>query len=72
MEQTAFNPAQMKILHLMSFVKSNEELDDLGRVISKYFAEKLDNDMDKFCAEEGITQATIEAWGNEHMRTPYK
>ncbi len=72
MEQTAFNPAQMKILHLMSFVKSKEELDDLERVISKYFAEKLDNDMDKFCAEEGITQANIEAWGNEHMRTPYK
>ena len=73
MEQsTIFNPAQMKILHMMSFIKTPQELDDLENVISKYFANKVDVGMDVLCNSGDITIDTIEEWGKEHLRTSYK
>lgn len=72
MERTVFNPAQMKILHLMSYIKSPKELDEVSDVLSNYFAEKLDSEMDAFCSENNITEETIENWGKEHMRTSSK
>lgn len=73
MEQaTVFNPAQMRILHLMSFIKTQQELDDLENVIAKYFAKKVDIGMDALCDSGDITLDTIEEWGKEHLRTPYK
>ena len=41
MEQTVFNPAQMRILHMMSFIKTPQQLDNLENAISQYFAQKL-------------------------------
>ena len=32
MEQTVFNPAQMKILQMMSYIKTPQELDNLENV----------------------------------------
>ena len=72
MEQTVFNPAQMKILHMMSFVKTPQELDNLEKVISQYFAQKADAGLDALCDSGKITLDTIEEWGNEHLRTSYK
>lgn len=66
MEQTVFNPAQMRILHMMSFIKTQEELDKLENVISQYFAKKVDVGMDALCNSGVITLDTIEGWGNEH------
>lgn len=36
MEQTVFNSAQKRILHMMSFIKTPKELDDLESVLSDY------------------------------------
>ncbi len=73
MEQTTiFNPAQMRILHMMSFIKTPKELDNLEDAIAQYFAKKADQGMDALCDSGAISLDTIESWGNEHMRTPYK
>ena len=72
MEQLVLNPAQKKILHMMSFIKTPQELDNLENVISQYFANKIDAEMDSLCHSGAITLDTIEDWGNEHMRTSYK
>ncbi len=73
MEQTTiFNPAQMRILHMMSFIKTPNELDNLEDAIAQYFAQKVDAGMDALCDSGTITLDTIENWGKEHMRTPYK
>ncbi len=71
MEQTVFNPAQMRILHMMSFIKTPEELDNLENAISQYFAKKVDAGMDALCNSGAITLDTIEGWGDEHLRTSY-
>ena len=41
MEQTVFNPAQMKILQMMAYIKTPQELDNLENVLSQYFAKKV-------------------------------
>ena len=72
MEQTVFNPAQLKILHMMSYIKTPQELDNLENVLSQYFAAKVDEGMDELCENGSITLDTIEEWGNQHLRTSTK
>lgn len=72
MESTVFNPAQLKIMQMLSYIKTQEELEELQNVISNYFAKKVDDEMDKLWEQGIIDEQTIEQWGKEHMRTPYK
>ena len=72
MEQTVFNPAQKRILHMMSFVNTPKELNALENVLSEYFAKKVDEGMDKLCANGEVTLDTIEGWGEEHLRKSCK
>lgn len=72
MERTVFNPAQMKILRMMSFINTPKELESLENVISQYFAKKVDVDIDALCEKGDITLDTIEEWGKEHLRTTTK
>lgn len=51
MEQTVFNPAQKRILHMMSFVNTPKELNALENVLSEYFAKKVDEEMDKIVCQ---------------------
>ncbi len=69
MEQTVFNSAQMRILHMMSFIKTPQELESLEDAISQYFAKRIDEEMDALCDNGTITLDTIEEWGKEHLRT---
>lgn len=72
MEATVLNNAQLHLLHMMSYIKTNEELYELKNVLSDYYAKKVDAEMDQLCEQGIITPATIEEWGKEHMRTAYK
>lgn len=72
METTVFNDAQLHLLHMMSYVKSKEELNDLQNAISDYYAKRVDAELDLLCEQGKITLSTIEKWGKEHLRTPYK
>ena len=69
---TVFNPAQMKILQMMSYIKTPQELDNLENVLSQYFAKKVDEGIDELCDNGSITLDTIESWGNEYLRTSGK
>lgn len=72
MESTVFNPAQLKIMQMLSYIKTQEELEELQNVISNYYAKKVDDEMDKLWEQGIINEQTIEQWGKEHLRTPYK
>lgn len=69
---TVFNEAQIHLLHMMSYIKTNEELDELQNVLSDYFAQKADAGLDALCDQGLINNDTIESWGKEHLRTAYK
>ena len=71
-DATIFNPAQQRILGMMSYINTPEALDELEWVLRKYYSAKLDEKLNRLCEEKKITEDMIEQWGKEHMRTPYK
>ena len=71
MERTIFNNAQLEILDLMSYVESKETLDEIRDMLSRYFAEKAQKEIDKLWEEGTINDIVVEGWKTEHMRTPY-
>lgn len=72
MESTIFSAAQKHILQIMSYMKDDSQIDELDRVLSDYYAKRIDEELDKFVSSGAITTETIEEWGKEHMRTSYK
>ena len=72
MSQTSFNPAQLHLLKMFSYVKSEENLLEIKNVLAAHFAQKVDDEMNVLWEEGKIDADTIEQWGNEHLRTPYK
>lgn len=71
MERTVFNNAQLEILDLMSYVESEDTLNEIRDMLSRYFAEKAQKEIDKLWEAGTIKDAVVEGWKNEHMRTPY-
>ena len=65
------NPAQMQLLDMMSFVKTPEALSDLNKVISDYFVQKADEEMNKLWEDGSLNEKRIEGFRHLHERTPY-
>lgn len=72
MERTVFNAAQLQILDLMAYVESEDTLNEIKDMLSNYFAQKAEREIDKLWDNGQINNAIIEEWKHEHMRTPYK
>ena len=71
MERTVFNAAQLQILDLMSYVESDETLNEIKDMLSDYFAQKAEKAIDKLWDNGQINNSVIEQWKNEHLRSPY-
>ena len=72
MENTVFNPAQMQLLEMMSFVKSDKALDGLKQAISDYFAVQAQNEIDRLWNAGVLNEKKVEEFRQLHERTPYK
>lgn len=72
MEATVFNPAQMQLLEMMSFVKSEKALDGLKQAISDYFATQAQEEIDRLWEVGALNEEKVESFRNLHERTPYK
>ena len=64
--------ARLEVLSAVNGMSTLAELNEFRDVIAHYFAEKAQRAIDALCDDGTITQDTIEAWGREHMRTPYR
>ena len=62
------NPAQLHFLQILSYIKTDEALMDLKRLVRDYYAQQLQKEADKYWAEGKIDDHLL----NEHLRTPYK
>lgn len=72
MDQLAtMNQAQLQILDMLSFIKTPEALQDLNKVISDYFVQKADAELDRMWNEETLDEERIESFRHLHERTPY-
>ena len=70
MERTVFNNAQLEILDLMSYVENEAMLNEIRDMLSRYFAEKAQQEIDKLWEDGTINDSVVEGWKTEHMRTP--
>ncbi|WP_293712723.1 hypothetical protein [uncultured Parabacteroides sp.] len=72
MERTVFNAAQLQILDLMAYVESEDTLNEIKDMLSNYFAQKAEKEIDKLWDSGQINNTVIEGWKHEHLRTSYK
>ena len=68
MQAGVFNPAQLEIIDMMSFVKTQDSLLQLKQVISDFFVEKAQEEIDRLWD----TGDKVKSFRTLHERTPYK
>lgn len=71
-KKTTLNEAQLSILHLLSTMNTVEEVHELRRVISSYYAQKATEEMDQLWETGQWSEEKNEDILKEHLRTPYK
>lgn len=69
---TTLNEAQLQILDMMSFIKSEETLNDLKKVISDFFAKQAQDEIDRLWEIGELNETKVEGFRKLHERTSYK
>lgn len=64
--------AKLEVLSAVQKINSESELKEFKNMLAHYFASKAQKAIDALWDEGTINASTIEAWGKEHMRTPYR
>ncbi len=64
----ALNNAQLEILKLFKYEKTDEELAELKQVLVDYLFNKAIAEADKVHLEKGYTTQDVEQWKDEHTR----
>ena len=63
---------QLELLRVFSYDLPEEQLLEIRQLLARYFAQKIDDEMDVLWEERGWTEETMRTWANEHLRTPYR
>ena len=63
---------QLEILKLFSVELPSNQLIEIRDILSKYFAKKASDEMDRLWEENNWSDKTMDDWSNEHMRTKYE
>ena len=72
LQSKPFTPFQIEMLEMVSRITSEKEMQDIRRLFGQYFAAKAEDALDRLWDEGVLSDAVMEEWKNEHMRTPYK
>ena len=64
--------AQLELLNALNNINSEAELNEFKDLVAHYFAQKAQKAIDALWDKGDINADTIEQWGKEHMRTPYR
>ena len=72
MQTAVFNDAQLEILRMMSFAKTNDVLIDIKQALSDYFANKAQQEIDRLWQVGELDEDKVNSFLNLHERTPYK
>jgi len=72
MQTPVFNAAQLEIIDMLSFVKTDDTLAQLKQVISDFFVEQAQNEIDKMWASGEMNEEKLESFRTLHERTSYK
>lgn len=64
--------AQLELLNALKSINSESELNEFKDLVAHFFAEKAQKEIDAMWDQGIINEDTINQWGAEHMRTPYR
>ena len=70
-KETTMNQTLLQILDMLSFIKTPEALRDLNKVISDYFVQMADDELDRMWNEGTLNEERIDSFRHLHKRTPY-
>jgi hypothetical protein len=59
---------QLELIKLFQYELPEEQLLDIKRLLARYFAQKITNDLDILWQEKNWTNETIEQWKHEKLR----
>lgn len=63
---------QLELLKMFKYDLGESQLVELKELLSTYFSNKVDAEMDKVCNEKEWSISTIESLAKKHTRTSYK
>ena len=64
--------AKLEFMNAINSINSEAELKSFRDMLARYFAQKAQKALDALWDQGAINNDTIEKWGEEHMRTPYR
>lgn len=64
--------AKLDVLNVLRGIESEADYVDFRNMLARYFADKAQKQIDALWDNGSINEQTVEAWGKEHMRTPYR
>ena len=69
---TAFNPMQLQLLRMFSYVKTEDQLKEIKAALCDFFFKRVEEGMDRLTEQGEWSQEKEETILTEHLRTPYK
>ena len=64
--------AQLELFNALKNINSESELNEFKDLVAHFFAQKAQKAIDDMWDNGLINEDTINQWGAEHMRTPYR
>jgi hypothetical protein len=62
---------QIEILKTFSYPLPESQVLEIRELLSNYFLNKMDDELDRLTKENNWTEQTFIDWSREHNRTPY-
>lgn len=69
---TKLTDLQIELVKTFSIPMSEETVLEIKEMLSNYFLQKMDTELDKLTLENNWTDKTFEDWSNEHNRISEK
>lgn len=66
-----FNSAQRAVLNVVSCLQSEQDLEDLKRILIKFLNDRMQKEMDKLWNSGDWSDKKLEEMKSEHLRTAY-
>jgi hypothetical protein len=66
---SSLNPIQLHLLQMFRYTKSKKSLEDLKVFLAKFYADQVDDEMDKIWNEKKLSQKKLKDMAKEHFRT---
>lgn len=72
MQTQKLSNLQLELLKVFSYQLDSQQLTDIKKLLTNYFAQQATQGMDKLWDENNWDNEKMTEWANEHLRTPYQ